>query len=171
MQPVPQVNLGRPATYEDLVNVPERLVAEIIDGDLWTSPRPAPRHSLSQVSLGGLLSLPYGHGRGGPGGWWILTEPELHLGSDVVVPDLAGWRRERLPRLPDTAFFAQPPDWLCEIVSPSTARLDRAKKLPLYAWQGARLSNAIADFFDRVGYSESAPPRHTIVAPSSAATS
>jgi Uma2 family endonuclease len=138
MQHVPLVNLGRPATYDDLVNVPEHLVAEIVDGDLWTSPRPAPRHSFSHASLTAVLHAPYDQGRGGPGGWWILTEPEIHLGPDVVVPDLAGWRRERMPRLPDTAFFAQPPDWLCEIVSPSTARLDRAKKRPLYARQGVQ---------------------------------
>ena len=138
MQHVPQVNLGRPATYDDLVNVPEHLVAEIVDGDLWTSPRPAPRHAASYAALLGVLNPSYGYGRGGPGGWWILGEPEVHLEPDVVVPDLAGWRRERMPRLPDTAFFPLAPDWLCEIVSPSTARLDRAKKLPLYARHGVQ---------------------------------
>ena len=133
MQPVPQVNLGRPATYEDLVEAPEHLVAEIIDGALWTSPRPAPQHAASHAALLGVLNPSYGFGRGGPGGWWILGEPELHLGADIVVPDLAGWRRERMPHLPDTAFFALAPDWLCETLSPSTARLDRTKKLRVYA--------------------------------------
>ena len=70
---------------------------------------------------------------GGPGGWWILAEPELHFGNDVVVPDLAGWRRTRLPDMPRDAFLTVAPDWACEIVSPSTERLDRGKKLALYA--------------------------------------
>ena len=79
---------------------------------------------------------PYNHGRGGPGGWRILDEPELHLGSDVTVPDLAGWRRARMPGLPETAYFALAPDWVCEVVSPSTALLDRTKKLRIYAREG-----------------------------------
>jgi Uma2 family endonuclease len=83
-----------------------------------------------------MLGPPYDHGRGGPGGWWILDEPELHLHSDVVVPDLAGWRRSRMERLPETAHFALVPDWVCEVISPSTARLDRTKKLGVYAREG-----------------------------------
>ncbi|GAB6043198.1 hypothetical protein JCM17961_38760 [Endothiovibrio diazotrophicus] len=79
---------------------------------------------------------PFGKGRGGPGGWWIFDEPELHLGSHVLVPDLGGWRRERMPRLPDTAWFELPPDWVCEVLSPSTARVDRVEKLPIYAANG-----------------------------------
>lgn len=79
---------------------------------------------------------PFDRGRGGPGGWWILDEPELHLGSDVLVPDLAGWRRERMPRIPDVAFFELVPDWLCEIVSLRTARVDRTRKMPAYARHG-----------------------------------
>ena len=118
--------------------MPEHLVAEIVDGELWTSPRPAPRHALSHITLAGALLAPFGQGRGGPGGWWILTEPEVHLGRDVLVPDLAGWRRNRMPRLPETAFFPLAPDWLCEIVSPSTAGLDRAKKLRIYASEGVQ---------------------------------
>lgn len=80
----------RRATYEDLVAVPEHLVAEIIHGSLVTSPRPAPVHALATSSLGMGLGAPFHHGRGGPGGWWILFEPELHLDPDVLVPDMAG---------------------------------------------------------------------------------
>jgi Uma2 family endonuclease len=127
----------RPATYEDLLRVPDHLVAEIIDGDLYTSPRPALRHAVSSSVLGGDLNAAYQRGRGGPGGWWILDEPELHLGSNVLVPDLAGWRRERLPRIPVAdAFATLAPDWVCEVLSPSTYRLDRVKKLHVYAREG-----------------------------------
>ncbi len=124
---------GRPASYEDLLAVPDHLVAEIVDGDLYATPRPAPRHAAAASGLGGALHGPFDRGRGGPGGWWILDEPELHLGPDVLVPDLAGWRRERMPRLPEEAFFSVVPDWVCEVVSPSTAALDRVKKLGVYA--------------------------------------
>ena len=123
----------RPATYEDLRAVPAHLVAEILDGELHTSPRPAPRHAAASSGLGGALHGPFDRGRGGPGGWWILDEPELHLSDDILVPDLAGWRRERLPRLPDTAYFAIAPDWICEVLSPASAAFDRAKKLNVYA--------------------------------------
>ena len=123
----------RPATYEDLEALPDIVVAEILDGELHASPRPAFRHVRASSSLGVRIGGPYDHGIGGPGGWWILDEPELHLGRDVVVPDLAGWRRSRLPDAPDTAFVSLPPDWVCEILSPSTAMIDRAKKLRIYA--------------------------------------
>lgn len=125
--------LKRPATYADLERVPEHLVAEIIEGALVTHPRPAPRHALAYSSLGHELMGPFQKGRGGPGGWWILDEPELHLGPHVLVPDLAGWRRERLPRLPETAWFELAPDWVCEIISPATARHDRISKSRIYA--------------------------------------
>ena len=138
MSDMPQVALGRPATYEDLVAVADNLVAEIVDGELWTSPRPTPRHAVAYSALAGLLGPPFHHGRGGPGGWWIIAEPELHLGNDVLVPDLAGWRRDRMPRLPDTAYFGLAPDWVCEILSPSTAVLDRTRKLRVYAREGVR---------------------------------
>jgi Uma2 family endonuclease len=124
------------ATYEDLFNVPDNLVAEIIYGHLYTSPRPAPRHARASSILGAKVTDPYDVGNGGPGGWWILDEPELHLGPDILVPDLAGWRRERMPELPETAFFELAPDWICEILSPSTARMDRAEKMPLYGKNG-----------------------------------
>lgn len=123
----------RPATYDDLVAVPEHLVAEIIDGELYTSPRPAPRHATAASCLLSLLHGPFDLARGGPGGWRILFEPELHLGGDVLVPDIAAWRRERLPRLPDEAYFSTVPDWICEVQSPSTAALDRGRKLGVYA--------------------------------------
>jgi Uma2 family endonuclease len=86
--------------------------------------------------LGAAITGPHDRGIGGPGGWWILDEPELHFGQNVLVPDLAGWRRTRMPRLPDTAFFPLAPDWVCEVLSPSTAMLDRAKKLAIYAHEG-----------------------------------
>lgn len=134
MQPMPRVPpLDRPATYEDLLKIPDIMVAEIVDGELHTSPRPAPRHANTGAALGALVGGPYHFGRGGPGGWWVLPEPELHLGGDVLVPDWAGWRRSRMAHLPETAFFPLAPDWICEILSPSTASLDRAKKLNIYA--------------------------------------
>lgn len=123
----------RETTYEDLLEVPEHLVAEILDGRLVTHPRPAPRHAVASSALGIEVGDAYFRGRGGPGGWWILDEPELHLGPDVLVPDLAGWRRERMPELPETAWFELAPDWVCEILSPSTCRDDRVVKMPLYA--------------------------------------
>jgi len=123
----------RLATYDDLMDVPARLVAEIINGRLRTHPRPAPKHALASSHLGGELVGPFSSGKGGPGGWVILDEPEIHLGDHVLVPDLAGWRRERMPVLPETAWFDLAPDWVCEILSPSTARVDRAEKMPIYA--------------------------------------
>jgi Uma2 family endonuclease len=123
----------RPATYDDLVAVPDHLVAEIIDGELYTSPRPAPRHASATSRLVGLLQGPFDLGRGGPGGWRILFEPELRFGDEVLVPDIAAWRRERLPSLPDQPYFCTPPDWICEVQSSSTAALDRGRKLGVYA--------------------------------------
>ena len=123
------------ATYEDVLSAPENKVAEILDGELFLSPRPAPRHAVACSSLNGAL-VPFVDGQKGPGGWWILFEPELHFGEDVVVPDLGGWRRERLPAIPDTAFFSLAPDWVCEVLSPSTERIDRGRKLRIYAGAG-----------------------------------
>jgi Uma2 family endonuclease len=122
-----------PATYADIEALPEHLVGEIIDGELIVSPRPAPLHALAESHLLVDIGGPFDRGRGGPGGWVILGDPELHFGPQVMVPDLAGWRRERMPRLPATAYFELPPDWLCEVLSPSTARIDRAKKMRHYA--------------------------------------
>ncbi len=134
MRPVPRVPpLDRPATYEDLERLPPEFVAEIVDGELHVSPRPAPRHARASSRLGNWLGPPFDEGRGGPGGWVLLDEPEVHLGPHVLVPDLAGWGRSRMPSLPTTAYFPIAPDWICEIVSPSTASLDRVKKLAIYA--------------------------------------
>jgi Uma2 family endonuclease len=127
------------ATYADLLKAPDGLVAEIVDGELHTSPRPAPRHAVAASELGAELGPPFSRGRGGPGGWWILDEPELHLGKDILVPDLAGWRRERLPAIKDTPpYFTIVPDWVCEVLSPSTQRFDRIKKLRVYAREGVK---------------------------------
>lgn len=123
----------RPATYADLLAVPEHLVAEIIDGALETHPRPRPRHAVVAAELTAELVPPFGRGRGGPGGWIFMVEPELHLGTQVVVPDIAGRRRSRLPTEPETAFIETPPDWVCEILSPSTTRIDRGPKRRIYA--------------------------------------
>lgn len=123
----------RRATYEDLLAAPKHLVAEIIDGTLVTMPRPASLHARAASSLGGELYGPFDRGKGGPGGWIILDEPELHLHGDVLVPDLAGWRRTRMPELPDASSFELAPDWVCEVLSPSTAATDRAEKMPIYA--------------------------------------
>jgi Uma2 family endonuclease len=128
----------RGATYEDLERVPDTMVAEIVDGELFASPRPRPRHAAATSSLGGDLNPPFQQGRGGPGGWWILDEPELHFGEDVLVPDLAGWTRERLPSMPQEAFFTLAPDWVCEVISPHNERHDRARKMPVYAREGVR---------------------------------
>jgi Uma2 family endonuclease len=128
----------RRATYEDLMAVPDHKVAEILDGELHVSPRPAIPHAIASTRLGGDIIGPFDAGRGGPGGWWILFEPELHFGEDVLVPDLAGWRKERLPQLPSGAFFTAAPDWVCETVSPSTEHIDRGKKLRIYAREGVR---------------------------------
>src|SRR5437867_3814671 len=144
---VPSVTAPRRrATYADLLEVPEHLVAEIIDGELLTSPRPASPHALAASAIGSALVDRFNGPPGGadaPGGWWILDEPELHLGDDVVVPDLAGWRRERMPVLPDVVGFTLAPDWVCEVISPSTARIDRGRKLRVYAReQVAHLSSS-----------------------------
>lgn len=127
-----------PACYEDLFDLPETVIGEIINGRLNVQPRPAPKHARAYSSLGVELGGPFDRGRNGPGGWWILDEPELHLGFDILVPDLAGWRRERMPKLPEAAYFELAPDWVCEILSPSTARIDRAEKLPIYAANGVQ---------------------------------
>jgi Uma2 family endonuclease len=129
----------RRATYEDVLAAPEHMVAEVIDGVLYTFPRPAKPHTAAASALGEELGPPFKRGRGGPGGWILLWEPELHLGEDILVPDLAGWRRERLPTLTDEEpFFTLAPDWICEVLSKSTSKLDRTEKLPIYAREGVR---------------------------------
>ena len=127
---------ARRATYQDVLDAPAHRVAEIVDGTLYTHPRPAPRHTVASSRLGIDLGGPFDRGRGGPGGWWILDEPELHLGEDILVPDLAGWRRERMAELPETAYFTLAPDWACEVLSAATRRLDLHEKRPVYAREG-----------------------------------
>ena len=130
----------RRATYEDLMQVPDHLVAEIIDGELITSPRPASPHARAYSVIGQDLS-PFDRrpgSPGGPGGWWVLDEPELHFGEDVLVPDLAAWRHERMPAIPRVAYFTLAPDWVCEVISPSTGRVDRSRKMGIYAREGVR---------------------------------
>jgi Uma2 family endonuclease len=124
------------ATYEDVLAAPPDKVAEVVNGDLYTSPRPSMLHARAASVLGAELGPPFGRGRSGPGGWVILDQPELHLGRQILVPDLGGWRRERLPEIPDAPFMTVPPDWVCEVLSPSTQGLDRAEKLPVYGKHG-----------------------------------
>jgi len=131
----------RKATYDDVLAAPEHQVAEILDGELFLSPRPAFPHANATSVLGGDLSGAFHRPPGDPprpGGWWIINEPELHFGADVVVPDIAGWRRERMPSLPKNAWCELAPDWLCETLSPSTALIDRTRKLAIYAREGVR---------------------------------
>lgn len=124
------------ATYEDLLAVPDNMVAELIEGELFASPRPAGPHTNAASGLGFYLGPPLQFGRGGPGGWWILDEPEVHFGHNVLVPDLGGWCRARMPEFPQNHVFEVVPDWVCEVISPSSGRLDRLKKMPIYAREG-----------------------------------
>jgi len=127
----------RDELYEAYLRVPAHQHAEIVNGTLYVMSRPAPRHVDAASTLGGELAGPFRRGRGGPGGWWILDEPELQLApKEPVIPDLAGWRVERMPQLPDTAYFTLVPDWVCEVLSRSTEKLDRDEKLPYYAEHG-----------------------------------
>lgn len=124
----------REALYAEYLAVPSHLRAEIIGGTLYVLPRPSPRHANATSVLGGELSGPFQLGRSGPGGWWILDEPELQLvPKEPVVPDLAGWRVETMPELPETAYFTIAPDWVCEVLFRSTEKIDRDEKLPYYA--------------------------------------
>ena len=124
------------ATYADIEAAPEGLVAEIIGGILVSHPRPAPRHSLTFIALAGQLTGPFQFDEYGPGGWVFLAEPELRLGENIVVPNLAAWRRERMPSTPDTATIDLPPDWVCEILSASTEIRDRTTKMRIYGETG-----------------------------------
>ena len=126
----------RRATYEDILALPEHVVGQVVDGDLHVHPRPASPHARAASVLGADLGSPFDRGRGGPGGWLILLEPELHLGPDILVPDLAGWRREHMPEMPRSAFFTLAPDWTCEVLSPGTAKIDRGPKRRAYAREG-----------------------------------
>ena len=129
---------SRAAIYADIEALPPNMVGQIIYGVLHAHPRPAPRHARAAGRALSELDGPFDRGRGGPGGWIILGEPELHLGPHVVVPDLAGWRRERLTPFPTTAYIETPPDWICEVLSPSTQAIDRTDKLAVYAEFGVK---------------------------------
>jgi len=120
------------ATYEDLYEIPENMVGEIIEGELHAFPRPSFRHSNVESGLAE-IRIPYQHGRGGPGGWILLIEPEILLGKSVLVPHLAGWKKERLPHPPETNWTWVVPDWVCEILSPASVRIDRVRKMNIYS--------------------------------------
>ena len=124
---------SRTATYADIEALPPNMVGEIIFGVLHAHPRPSPRHGVAANRIGNEVTGPFDRGKGGPGGWIFMVEPELHLGPHVVVPDLAGWRIARLTPFPTTAYIETPPDWLCEVLSPSTQAIDRTDKLAVYA--------------------------------------
>ena len=126
------------STYADIEALPPHQTGQIIDGELYVSPRPAFAHANTASRLGMLIGTAYAIGIGGPGGWHILDEPELHLGSDVLVPDLAGWTVERLPNVEGLVASEIAPDWACEVLSPSTERLDRGRKRAAYARHGVR---------------------------------
>jgi len=128
----------RRATYQDVLDAPSHVIAEVIAGTLYTHPRPRPRHARASSRIGALLDGPFDRGVDGPGGWILLDEPELHRGAgpDILVPDLGGWRRDTLPEFPDEAFIDIRPDWVCEVLSRSTEQLDRADKMPVYQREG-----------------------------------
>lgn len=126
----------RKATYADIEAAPEHLVAEIIDGELMTHPRPSPRHGGAANALGHELTGPFQKGNGGPGGWVFFVEPEIKIDGDILVPDIAGWRRERLSSYPERNYFELRPDWVCEILSGSTEKRDRTLKMRIYGKAG-----------------------------------
>lgn len=125
------------ATWNDLRDVPEGYVGEIVNGELVVHPRPGGPHAETASFLGVVVGQPFGFGRGGPGGWVIIDEPGVDFDGDIRVPDLAGWKKERYA-LPDEGPFTVTPEWLCEVLSPSTAVTDRTEKLPLYQRCGVR---------------------------------
>lgn len=123
----------RNATYQDVLDAPEHMIAELIDGELFLQPRPAKPHTQTASSLGAQLHVAFQLGQGGPGGWWILDEPEVHFGAQVLVPDLGGWRKSEVPTFDRSlAYYAERPDWVAEVLSPSTEGHDRLKKLRVY---------------------------------------
>lgn len=128
----------RRATYQDVLDSPPHVVAQVIEGVLYQHPRPALPHAAAASALGEELGPPFKRGKGGPGGWILLDEPEVHLGEDIVVPDIGGWRRETLPVLPESAFLEVRPDWVCEVASPSTRAFDRGAKLDVYVREGVQ---------------------------------
>ena len=127
-----------PDLYAELCDLPPHVTGEILGGVLYTQPRPAGPHAVSGSALGMDIGAAFQRGKGGPGGWWIIDEPEIHFVRDVVVcvPDIAGWRKERMPKIPKGHRFEIVPDWVCEVLSPSTGKKDRVVKMPVYAQFG-----------------------------------
>lgn len=124
-------------SYEDLFDLPENMTGEIIAGELFVTPRPSRKHTYAASALDKRLGAPYQFGEGGgPGGWVIIVEPEIKLGENILVPDLAGWKKERFPFEENTNWISAVPDWVCEILSPRTAGFDKARKMPVYALHG-----------------------------------
>ena len=126
----------RRATYQDVLDAPAHRVAEFIDGTLYTHPRPAMPHARASSSLGVKIGGPFDYDADGSGGWWIIDKPKLHLEEDIVAPNLAGWRRELMPEYPETAHATLAPDWVYEVLSASTRRLDLHEKRPIHAREG-----------------------------------
>jgi Uma2 family endonuclease len=157
------MSIKRNATYDDLVALPDDRIAEIVSGDLYSSPRPRVRHARVLSAIGAKLFAAFDDGVRGAEGWWVLDEPELHLANDVLVPDIAAWRRERLPVLPDTSAIELAPDWVCEILSPATAGLDREQKLPSYARHCVRWLWLIDPSQQRVEVHEQSGGRWTLL--------
>ena len=154
----------RDATYEDVLRAPSNKIAEIIDGELVLSPRPAGPHTAAASALGEELGPPFKRGRGGPGGWIILYEPELHLGREILVPDFGGWRRDTMSVIEDVPYFTIRPDWVCEVLSPSTERFDRGDKLRIYASSGVQhawLVNPLLRTLEVVRLSSETPEQWT----------
>lgn len=131
-------NKPHAGVYEQVLKAPENFVAEMMNGELVAHRMPGPKHIRAASALGACLAPVFDLGKKANGGWWILDNPEMHFGDDIMVPDLAGWRRERMPQLPGIPWFEPEPDWVCEVLSPSMARIDRVKKMPLYAAHGVR---------------------------------
>ena len=129
---------SRRATYQDVLDAPPHKVAEIVDGQLYLSPRPAPIYAVAKSGLSGLIGYHFLQMDRDSRPWWIIHEPEIHLCADIVVPDITGWRRERLPLIPNVAYMTLPPDWVCEVLSPITRKLDLGAKLPVYAREGVK---------------------------------
>jgi len=140
----PSTERNAPSVEAAFHAAPPEMVAEILNGELHVRPRPARPHANATTRLSALLSMPFLFGTGGPGGWVILNEPELHLGPrpDKLVPDIAGWRRERLPGAiggdDAPAHYDLAPDWVCEVLSKSTRRIDKIQKMRIYAREGVR---------------------------------
>lgn len=129
--------LPRPAGWAEILAAPPGVEVEVIGGELWTHARPRPEHGRAQSALSYGLFGPFDRGRGGPGGWWLINEPDVAFGAhDIVSPDIAGWRRERVPEFPCERPVAVRPDWVCEVLSPSTALRDRRDKAALYLEAG-----------------------------------